>query len=252
MHFGHWFPSPLVAPTSFLCACCLPALPFAFVIVPWRLISLFVNTIPNLLLSLSTCAYENKIYYVSTVKYTIQKKRPTSTHSKEHVTLAIGIKKLCRAQNVPGLVFALIASPCWQLASMLCGPCIGVRPGICRGAGVGICSHLFSRCPSCWHSHRHASCWCSRRHLLCWCSHGCPSCWCSHGCLSCCRGTGIRLAVAGIHAGICFAVVLAFVQASIVLPFALASVMRAGVMYLSRMVGTHATIRTTVKSIVSN
>ena len=36
--------------------------------------------------------------------------------------LAIGIKKLCRAQNVPGLVFVLIASPCWQLAFMLCGP----------------------------------------------------------------------------------------------------------------------------------
>ena len=53
----------------------LPVLPFAFVIIPWRLISLFANTIPNLFLSLSTHAYENKIYYVSMVKYTIQKKK---------------------------------------------------------------------------------------------------------------------------------------------------------------------------------
>ena len=169
--------------------------------------------------------------------------------------MAIGIKKLCRAQNVPGLVFALIASPCWQLASMLCGPCIGVHPGIRRGAGVGIRSHLFSRCPSCWHSHGRASCWRSRRHLLCWRSRKCPSCWCSRRCLSCCRAgvcMGVRLAVAGIRAGVCFAVVLAFARASVVLPFALASIVRAGVVYLSRVVGAHATIRTTVKSIVSN
>ena len=206
-------------------------------------------------MSLSTRVYENKIYYVSMVKYTIQKKRPTSTRSKEHATLAIGIKKLCRAHFVPGLVFALIVSPCWQLASMLCGPCIGVRPGIRRGAGVGVCSHLFSGCPSCWHSHGRASCWHSHRHLLCWHSHGCLSCWCSRGCLSCCHAgvcTGVCLAVAGIRAGVCFAVMLAFARASVVLPFALASVVHAGVMYLSHVVGAHATIRTTVKSIVSN
>ena len=61
---------------------------------------------------------------------------------------------------------------------------------------------------------------------------------------------GVRLAVAGIRTGVCFAVVLVFAQASVVLPSALASVMRAGVVYLSCVVG--ATIRTTVKSIVSN
>ena len=61
---------------------------------------------------------------------------------------------------------------------------------------------------------------------------------------------GVRLAVAGIRAGVCFAVVLAFAQASVVLPSALASVVHAGVTYLSCVVG--ATIRTTVKSIVSN
>ena len=63
---------------------------------------------------------------------------------------------------------------------------------------------------------------------------------------------GIRLAVAGICAGVCLAVMLAFVRAFVVLPFALASVMHAGVVYLSCVVGTHVTIRTTVKSIVSN
>ena len=122
--------------------------------------------------------------------------------------LAIGIKKLCRAQNVPGLVFALIASPCWQLASMLCGPCIGICPGIRRGAGAGICSHLFSRCPLCWHLHRH----------LVGIRVGIR-----------CAGvrTGVcRAGVAGIHAGVCFAVMLAFARASVVLPFALASVVR--------------------------
>ena len=103
--------------------------------------------------------------------------------------MAIGIKKLCRA-NVPGLVFVLIASPCWQLVSMLCGPCIGIRPGIHRGAGTGICSHLFSRCPSCWHLHGRASCWCSRTHPLCWCSRMHPLCWCLRGCLSCGRLRG--------------------------------------------------------------
>ena len=61
---------------------------------------------------------------------------------------------------------------------------------------------------------------------------------------------GICLAVAGIRAGVCFAVVLAFAQASVMLPSVLASVVRAGVAYLSCVVG--ATIRTTVKSIVSN
>ena len=63
---------------------------------------------------------------------------------------------------------------------------------------------------------------------------------------------GVRLAVAGIHTGICFAVVLAFAWASVMLPFTLASAMCAGVVYLSRVVGAHVTIRTTVKLIVSN
>ena len=134
----HWLPLlyaalPLIITAhchwSFPHACCPPALPFAFIIVPWHLISLFVNTIcwrerfagtcndgkmtgfrlslarslctqsnrwrkllthdyttsmsvyfdisntiPRLLLSICTHVYENKIYYVSMVKYTIQKK----------------------------------------------------------------------------------------------------------------------------------------------------------------------------------
>ena len=58
--------------------------------------------IPWLFLSIFMCVYENKIYYVSTVKYTIQKKRPTSTHSKERVTLAIG-KNYARHKMCPVL-----------------------------------------------------------------------------------------------------------------------------------------------------
>ena len=61
---------------------------------------------------------------------------------------------------------------------------------------------------------------------------------------------GVCLTVAGIRAGVCFAVVRVFAQASVVLPSALASIVCAGVVYLSCVVG--ATIRTTVKSIVSN
>ena len=147
-----------------------PVLPFAFIIVPWHLISLFVNTLPRLLLSISTCVYENKIYYVSMIKYTIQK-RPTSTQSKEHVTLAIGIKKLCRAQNVPGLVFALIASH-----------------SLAAGVHVAWALYWHSLWCWCWYLRRHASCWHSCRHPSCWHLHGCLLlCWCLCRCLSCCH-----------------------------------------------------------------
>ena len=124
--------------------------------------------------------------------------------------------------------FCIDCITCWflftrqlvlALVSMLRGPHTCICSGIHRGAGTDVCSHPFSRCPSCW---------CSCRHPLCWCSRGCPSCWCSRGCvlLSCRCSSRCRM-------GICLAVVLAFVWASVVLPFALASVMHAGVMYLS-------------------
>ena len=132
------------------------------------------------------------------------------------------------------------------LVSMLRGPHTGVRSGICRGAGAGIFSHPFSRCPLCWRSRRHPSCWCLRGCPSCWCLRGCPSCWCSCGCLavmqapvllSCGRSSRrMSCCCAGIRVGICLAVVLAFVRASVVLPFTLASIVRAGVMYLSSIV----------------
>ena len=207
---------------SFLCTHCPPALPFAFVIVPWRLISLFANTLPRLLLSICMCVYENKIYYVSTIKYTIQKKRPMSTRSKERATLAIGIKKLCRAHFVPSLVFALIALLaagihvawalywhlswhlswcwCWHLFSPIRVGIrrAGIRMGVhCAGVCTGVCLAVVRAFEQasvlllCWHSHR---------------------------CLSCCRA-GVRVGVhhAGVCTGVCLAVVQAFEQVCVLL-----------------------------------
>ena len=76
---------------SFLCACCLLVLPFAFVIVPWCLISLFVNTIPSTFLDYF-CPFSHmcmRIKYIVYLQYTIQKKRPMShaQRNMEHWSL---------------------------------------------------------------------------------------------------------------------------------------------------------------------
>ena len=199
--------------------------------------------------------YENKIYYVSTVKYTIQKKRPTVNTLKGACDVGHW-KKLCRAQNVPGLVFALIASLAgfysrgswhWLWCPCCVGPILvsvlafvvvlalasvlthsagvhhaGIRVGIrCAGVRVGV-----RRAGVCAGVRRAGVCAGVRRAGV-------------RAGVSCCH-VGARLAVvrafeqapvllscgrssrrtscccAGIHVGICLAVVLAFVQASVV------------------------------------
>ena len=144
--------------------------------------------------------------------------------------------------------------------SPLCGVCMGVRHA---GVRAGVClavmrvpvlllyGHLSRRLSCCCAGIRAGVClavvlafaWVSvmlvfvRVSVLLSCGHSSRHPYC------CC---------AGICTGVCLAVVLEFAWASVVLPFALASIVRAGVVYLSHVVGAHVTIRTTVKSIVSN
>ena len=150
------------------------------------------------------------------------------------------------------------------LVSMLRGPHTGVRSGIRRGAGAGICSHPFSRCPSCWRSRRHPSCWCSRGVRRA-------------GVCAGVRRAGVRAGVSCCHAGTCLAVVRAFKQAYVLLlcwhsrghlsccrAGICAGVRRAAihagihracwchVLVVYRVVGAHVTISTTVKSMVSH
>ena len=190
--------------------------------------------------------YENKIYYVSTVKYTIQKKRPTVNTLKGACDVGHW-KKLCRAQNVPGLVFALIASLAgfysrgswhWLWCPCCVGPILvsvlafvvvlalasvlthsagvhhaGIRVGIrCAGVRVGV-----RRAGVCAGVRRAgvragvSCCHVGARLAVVRAFEQAPvllSCGRSSRRTSCC--------CAGIHVGICLAVVLAFVQASVV------------------------------------
>jgi len=165
--------------------------------------------------------YENDIYYImyllSTIKTTIQKKRPTScTHFECTMSAVIMKSFINRAQYAPGRVVVVFHQRCRSHQH-------------CRNSGAGGSGQRDRGWCSCWRRHRHGCrWWCCR-----WCSRSCwRPCWRS----SCWRPSRWRSSCRRSLCVRCVAFVLPFVVlASIVLPFVvLAFVHRAGVHSLCR------------------